>query len=62
MGNLVFTERAWEEYLNWQVEDKKTLKRINLLAQRHPAKRIPGPWKSGTSPGKSFRNVEPADR
>lgn len=18
MGNLVFTERAWEEYLNWQ--------------------------------------------
>ena len=31
MGNLVFTERAWEEYLNWQVEDKKTLKRINLL-------------------------------
>lgn len=31
MGNLVFTERAWEEYLNWQVKDKKTLKRINLL-------------------------------
>jgi toxin YoeB len=22
---------AWEEYLNWQTQDKKTLKRINKL-------------------------------
>ena len=29
--NSVFTEKAWEEYLSWQKEDKKTLKRINLL-------------------------------
>ncbi|MBO6303568.1 MAG: Txe/YoeB family addiction module toxin [Selenomonadaceae bacterium] len=24
---------AWEEYLKWQIEDKKTLKRINALIQ-----------------------------
>lgn len=24
-------ERAWEEYLNWQTQDKRTLKRINAL-------------------------------
>lgn len=31
MSNLVFTDRAWEEYLYWQSEDKKTLKKINSL-------------------------------
>lgn len=29
--NSIFTEKAWEEYIGWQNEDKKTLKRINLL-------------------------------
>ena len=24
-------EEAWEEYLEWQSEDKKTLKKINAL-------------------------------
>ena len=31
MSKLVFTERAWDEYLFWQTTDKKTIKRINLL-------------------------------
>lgn len=31
MGKLTFTERAWEEYLYWQTQDKKTLKRINAI-------------------------------
>ena len=31
MGNITFTERAFEEYLYWQTQDRKTLKRINLL-------------------------------
>lgn len=26
-----FSSRAWEDYLYWQKEDKKVLKRINLL-------------------------------
>ena len=29
--NSIFTEKAWSEYLRWQNEDKKTLKRINML-------------------------------
>ncbi len=31
MSKLTFTDRAWEEYLYWQSQDKKTLKRINAL-------------------------------
>ena len=29
--NVIFTPRAWYEYTGWQLEDKKTLKRINKL-------------------------------
>ncbi len=28
---LLFTEESWSDYLFWQVNDKKILKRINLL-------------------------------
>ena len=28
---ILWEERAWEEYLEWQLRDKKTLKRINAL-------------------------------
>ncbi|WP_088007083.1 Txe/YoeB family addiction module toxin [Indiicoccus explosivorum] len=31
--NIIFTEQAWAEYVSWQREDKKVLKRINLLIQ-----------------------------
>ena len=31
--NVLFSPRAWEEYTQWQQEDKKTLKRINLLVK-----------------------------
>lgn len=33
MSKLLFSEYAWEEYLYWQTQDKKTLKRINNLLQ-----------------------------
>ncbi len=29
--NKLWTTDAWEDYLYWQTQDKKTLKRINLL-------------------------------
>jgi toxin YoeB len=29
--NVLFTEAAWTDYLYWQAEDKKTLKKINDL-------------------------------
>ena len=28
---LSFEERAWDEYIYWQTQDKKTLRRINAL-------------------------------
>lgn len=33
MSNIVFSEEGWADYLYWQTQDKKTLKRINLLLQ-----------------------------
>ncbi len=28
---LLWDDRAWDDYLYWQMQDKKTLKRINAL-------------------------------
>ncbi|HYN77902.1 MAG TPA: Txe/YoeB family addiction module toxin, partial [Lamprocystis sp. (in: g-proteobacteria)] len=36
---ILFSERAWEDYLYWQTQDRKTLTRINQLirdCQRDP--------------------------
>ena len=56
MSKITFTERAWEEYLEWQAQDKKNLKRIHLLlkdiSRNHfegigkpePLKYIPDSW------------------
>lgn len=29
--NKLFTDAAWEDYVYWQTEDRKTLKKINTL-------------------------------
>lgn len=29
--NIIWQSDAWSEYVSWQTEDRKTLKRINLL-------------------------------
>lgn len=49
---LRWTDDAWEDYLYWQSQDKRTLKRINDLirdAQRSPFEGIgkPEPLTSG---------------
>ena len=31
--NKVFSDDGWADYLYWQTQDKKTLKRINALLQ-----------------------------
>ena len=28
---ILWDDKAWQEYLAWQIGDKKTLKRINML-------------------------------
>jgi toxin YoeB len=33
VSKLAFAEKAWEEYLYWQTNNRKILKRINLLLQ-----------------------------
>ncbi len=33
MSKISFTEDAWRDYLYWQTQDKKTLKKINKLLQ-----------------------------
>ena len=50
--SLTFSTNAWEDYLYWQRQDKKTLKRINTLIkaiQRDPFDGIgkPEPLKHG---------------
>ena len=31
--NKVWTENAWQDYIYWQTEDRKTLKKINRLIE-----------------------------
>ena len=31
MSQIIFTEEGWADYLFWQLQDRKTLKRINQL-------------------------------
>lgn len=31
MNDITFSQNAWEDYLYWQMQDKKTVKRINEL-------------------------------
>ena len=33
MSNITFTETAFSQYLYWQTQDKRTLKKINQLLQ-----------------------------
>lgn len=43
---ITFSENAWEDYVSWQNEDKKMLKKINDLIkdiQRHPFEGIGKP-------------------
>ena len=32
-SRVVWTLAAWEDYLYWQTQDRKTLRRINMLIQ-----------------------------
>jgi toxin YoeB len=43
---IVFSKNSWEDYLSWQTEDKKMLKKINELIkeiQRRPSTGIGKP-------------------
>lgn len=51
---LIFSEKAWEDYIEWQRTDKKVLKRIHALikdTKRNPTKGLgkPEPLKHALS-------------
>ena len=63
---LTFTDAAWEDYLYWQGQDKKTLRRINELIQaslRTPFEGIgkPEPLRGNLS-GLWSRRIDQANR
>jgi len=64
--NKVWHNKAWDEYVEWQTEDKKTLKRINALLKdidRHPFTGIgkPEPLKDNKQ-GYWSRRIDEANR
>ncbi len=66
MADIVFSENAFEEYLYWQTQDKKTLRKINSLlkaVQRDPFKGDgkPEPLKENMA-GKWSRRINEKDR
>lgn len=63
---LAWTEAAWSDYLYWQGQDRKTLKRINQLikeTQRNPFEGIgkPEPLKESLS-GFWSRRIDDTNR
>lgn len=63
---LVWTDEAWKDYLYWQTQDKKTLKRINKLltdVKREPFQGIgkPEPLKENLS-GFWSRRIDDTNR
>lgn len=66
MPDLTFAQDAWDEYLYWQTQDKKTLKRINALLQdisRTPFDGIGKPESlKGDSSGLWSRRINETDR
>ena len=65
-GQLAWTDAAWKDYLYWQTQDKKTLKRINKLiteCKRSPFEGIgkPEPLKENLS-GLWSRRIDDANR
>ena len=63
---LIFSEKAWEDYLHWQKTDKKLLRRINILikeVQRNPFEGIgkPEPLKHALA-GYWSRRIDEANR
>jgi len=63
---VLWEDRGWEDYLFWQGQDKKTLKRINALikdAQRNPFDGLgkPEPLKENLS-GFWSRRINDVDR
>ncbi|HDR2793062.1 MULTISPECIES: Txe/YoeB family addiction module toxin [Enterobacter] len=63
---LIWTDNGWDDYLWWQQQDKKTLRRINKLiedAKRHPFDGLGKPESlKGNLSGYWSRRINDTDR
>ena len=59
--NKLWQDEAWEDYIYWQKQDKKTLKRINQLLQDISRNGYKGIGKPEPLKRKLFWLVEPPD-
>ena len=65
MSSITFAEDAWDEYLYWQRQDKKTLRKINSLLkeiQRQPFDGTGKPEPLKGSDGCWSRRINEKDR
>ena len=65
MNKLTFTAFAWSEYLYWQSQDKKTLRKINALLQdiqRSPFSEIGKPERLKHREGCFSRRIDDKNR
>ena len=66
MAEITFTEKGWEQYIEWQTEDKKTLRKINKLLRSierdGPMSGEGKPEKLSYDPGSYSRRIDEANR
>ncbi len=65
MGNIIFSENGWEDYLYWQKQDKRMLKKINSLLkgiQRDPFSGEGKPEPLKNAEGDWSRRINEKDR
>ena len=66
MGKITFSDDAWEEYIEWQSKDKKTIKKINSLIKsidrEGPLKGEGKPEKLKHRDGEYSRRINEEDR
>ena len=66
MRSLLFVPQAWEQYTYWQGQDRKTLKRINLLLEAVSRDPFDGPGKPeplvGSLAGYWSRRIDEVNR
>ena len=60
--NKAFTDIGWEDYLYWQTEDRKTLRKINTLLKDIERNGNEGIGKPGDLSGFWSRRINQKDR
>ena len=66
MSDVTFSQQAWEDYLYWQSQDKKTIRRINALIKETLRTRYTGSGKveplRGNLQGYWSRRIDESNR